>query len=44
MVPLWMIGSALACGNTVLLKPSEKDPSSAVFIAAMIEGTPPQEG
>ena len=33
MVPLWMIGSALACGNTVLLKPSEKDPSSAIFIA-----------
>ncbi|MFF1253984.1 CoA-acylating methylmalonate-semialdehyde dehydrogenase [Pseudarthrobacter sp. NPDC058329] len=33
MVPLWMIGSALACGNTVLLKPSEKDPSPAVFIA-----------
>jgi malonate-semialdehyde dehydrogenase (acetylating)/methylmalonate-semialdehyde dehydrogenase len=35
MVPLWMIGSALACGNTVLLKPSEKDPSSAVFIAEL---------
>ncbi|MBC7724383.1 MAG: CoA-acylating methylmalonate-semialdehyde dehydrogenase [Burkholderiaceae bacterium] len=35
MVPLWMIGSALACGNTVLLKPSEKDPSSAVFIAKL---------
>jgi len=33
MVPLWMIGSALAYGNTVLLKPSEKDPSAAVFIA-----------
>ena len=33
MVPLWMIGSALACGNTVLLKPSEKDPSTALFIA-----------
>jgi len=33
MVPLWMIGSAIACGNTVLLKPSEKDPSSAIFIA-----------
>ncbi|MBG6182989.1 malonate-semialdehyde dehydrogenase (acetylating)/methylmalonate-semialdehyde dehydrogenase [Arthrobacter sp. CAN_A214] len=33
MVPLWMIGSAIACGNTVLLKPSEKDPSCAVFIA-----------
>lgn len=35
MVPLWMIGSALACGNTVLLKPSEKDPSAAVFIAEL---------
>lgn len=35
MVPLWMIGSALACGNTVLLKPSEKDPSAAVFIAGL---------
>ncbi|TYC98864.1 CoA-acylating methylmalonate-semialdehyde dehydrogenase [Arthrobacter echini] len=33
MVPLWMIGSAIACGNTVLLKPSEKDPSSSLFIA-----------
>ena len=33
MVPLWMVGSALACGNTVLLKPSEKDPSAAIFIA-----------
>jgi malonate-semialdehyde dehydrogenase (acetylating) / methylmalonate-semialdehyde dehydrogenase len=43
MVPLWMIGSALACGNTVLLKPSEKDPSAAVFIAeAFAEaGLPP---
>ncbi|MFZ3416685.1 CoA-acylating methylmalonate-semialdehyde dehydrogenase [Arthrobacter sp. 3Tela_A] len=35
MVPLWMIGSALACGNTVLLKPSEKDPSASVFIAEL---------
>ena len=35
MVPLWMIGSALACGNTVLLKPSEKDPSSSLFIAEL---------
>ncbi len=35
MVPLWMIGSAIACGNTVLLKPSEKDPSSSVFIAEL---------
>lgn len=33
MVPLWMISSAIAAGNTVVLKPSERDPSSAVFIA-----------
>ena len=33
MVPLWMITSAIACGNTVVLKPSERDPSAAVFIA-----------
>ena len=33
MVPLWMIASAIACGNTVVLKPSERDPSAALFIA-----------
>ncbi|HWS49581.1 MAG TPA: CoA-acylating methylmalonate-semialdehyde dehydrogenase [Microbacterium sp.] len=33
MVPLWMIASAIACGNTVVLKPSEKDPSAAVWLA-----------
>ncbi|MGO1540004.1 MAG: aldehyde dehydrogenase family protein, partial [Leucobacter sp.] len=33
MVPMWMIASAIACGNTVVLKPSERDPSAAVFIA-----------
>ena len=33
MVPLWMIASAIACGNTVVLKPSEKDPSASVFLA-----------
>ncbi|MEO6826922.1 MAG: CoA-acylating methylmalonate-semialdehyde dehydrogenase [Microbacteriaceae bacterium] len=33
MVPLWMIASAIACGNTVILKPSEKDPSASVLIA-----------
>ena len=33
MVPLWMMGSALACGNIVLLKPSEKDPSTAICFA-----------
>ncbi|GAB2552770.1 CoA-acylating methylmalonate-semialdehyde dehydrogenase [Leucobacter ruminantium] len=33
MVPLWMVCSAIACGNTVVLKPSERDPSASVFIA-----------
>jgi len=33
MVPLWMIPNAIACGNTFILKPSEKDPSAALLIA-----------
>ncbi len=33
VVPLWMIASAIACGNTVVLKPSERDPSASVFLA-----------
>ena len=33
MVPLWMIASAIAFGNTVVLKPSERDPSASVFLA-----------
>lgn len=32
MVPLWMIPMALACGNTFVLKPSERDPSSANLV------------
>jgi malonate-semialdehyde dehydrogenase (acetylating) / methylmalonate-semialdehyde dehydrogenase len=35
MVPLWMVASAIACGNTVVLKPSEKDPSASVFLAGL---------
>lgn len=35
MVPLWMIPSALACGNTFVLKPSERDPSAALYIAQL---------
>ncbi|NOX83680.1 MAG: CoA-acylating methylmalonate-semialdehyde dehydrogenase [Alphaproteobacteria bacterium] len=35
MVPLWMIPMALACGNTFILKPSEKNPSSANLIHNM---------
>ncbi|MFV0252646.1 MAG: CoA-acylating methylmalonate-semialdehyde dehydrogenase [Beutenbergiaceae bacterium] len=37
MVPLWMMASAIACGNTVVLKPSEKDPSASVFLAKLFE-------
>jgi malonate-semialdehyde dehydrogenase (acetylating)/methylmalonate-semialdehyde dehydrogenase len=35
MVPLWMVTSAIVCGNTVVLKPSEKDPSVANFLAEL---------
>jgi malonate-semialdehyde dehydrogenase (acetylating)/methylmalonate-semialdehyde dehydrogenase len=37
MVPLWMTASAIACGNTVVLKPSEKDPSASLFLARLFE-------
>ncbi|MBV9951900.1 MAG: CoA-acylating methylmalonate-semialdehyde dehydrogenase [Acidimicrobiia bacterium] len=36
MVPLWMFPNALACGNTFVLKPSEKDPSAALFLAELL--------
>ena len=35
MVPLWMLPVALACGNTFILKPSEKDPSPAILMAEL---------
>ncbi|HSO31102.1 MAG TPA: CoA-acylating methylmalonate-semialdehyde dehydrogenase [Labilithrix sp.] len=43
MVPLWMWPMAVACGNTFVLKPSERDPSSALLIAqlALEAGLPP---
>jgi len=37
MVPLWMFPVALACGNTFLLKPSEKDPSMGVEMAKLLQ-------
>ncbi len=38
MVPMWMFANAIACGNTFILKPSEKDPSaSACFIADLLQ-------
>ncbi|MEU7855914.1 CoA-acylating methylmalonate-semialdehyde dehydrogenase [Nonomuraea sp. NPDC049141] len=35
MVPLWFVPIAIACGNAVILKPSEKDPSAAVAMARL---------
>jgi malonate-semialdehyde dehydrogenase (acetylating)/methylmalonate-semialdehyde dehydrogenase len=36
MVPMWMFPVAIACGNTFLLKPSEKDPSASLLIAELL--------
>src|SRR3954469_20938189 len=33
MVPLWMASNAIACGNSFILKPSEKDPSASLWLA-----------
>jgi malonate-semialdehyde dehydrogenase (acetylating)/methylmalonate-semialdehyde dehydrogenase len=43
MVPMWMWAPALACGNTFILKPSEKDPSASVLTAELLAevGVPP---
>lgn len=35
MVPMWMHPVAIACGNTFVLKPSERDPSASILIAEM---------
>ncbi len=35
MVPLWMCTTAIACGNAFILKPSEKDPSAAGYLALL---------
>jgi malonate-semialdehyde dehydrogenase (acetylating)/methylmalonate-semialdehyde dehydrogenase len=36
MVPMWMFPIALACGNTFVLKPSEKDPSASLLLAELL--------
>jgi malonate-semialdehyde dehydrogenase (acetylating)/methylmalonate-semialdehyde dehydrogenase len=43
MIPLWMLTPAIACGNTFILKPSERDPSVPVRLAeiALEAGLPP---
>ncbi len=37
MVPMWMFANAIACGNTFILKPSEKDPSASLFLADLLK-------
>src|SRR5829696_2012869 len=37
MVPMWMWGPALACGNAFILKPSEKDPSASLRVAELLK-------
>ena len=43
MVPLWMFPLSIACGNTFVLKPSDKTPSTALFMAELLAeaGAPP---
>jgi malonate-semialdehyde dehydrogenase (acetylating)/methylmalonate-semialdehyde dehydrogenase len=43
MVPMWMYPIAIACGNTFVLKPSERDPSCSTFCAQLLAdaGLPP---
>ncbi|WP_116472651.1 CoA-acylating methylmalonate-semialdehyde dehydrogenase [Zobellella maritima] len=37
MVPMWMFPVAIACGNTFVMKPSEKDPSASLRLAALLQ-------
>jgi acyl-CoA reductase-like NAD-dependent aldehyde dehydrogenase len=37
MIPLWMFPVATACGNTYVLKPSEKDPGAAIMLAKLAQ-------
>ncbi len=37
MVPMWMFPMAIACGNTFVLKPSEKDPSCSIRLAELFQ-------
>ncbi|CAG2166284.1 unnamed protein product [Oppiella nova] len=43
MIPLWMFPMALVCGNTFVMKPSERDPGAAMILMEMLEeaGIPP---
>jgi malonate-semialdehyde dehydrogenase (acetylating)/methylmalonate-semialdehyde dehydrogenase len=37
MVPMWMFANAIACGNTFVLKPSERDPSASLLLAELLK-------
>jgi len=37
MVPMWMFPMAIACGNTFVLKPSERDPSASLMLAELLK-------
>ncbi|MEP1230713.1 MAG: aldehyde dehydrogenase family protein, partial [Litorimonas sp.] len=43
MVPMWMFPISIACGNSFILKPSERDPSGPIALAALLSeaGAPP---
>ena len=44
MVPMWMFPVALVCGNTFILKPSEKDPSASIMMAELFKEAGLPEG
>ena len=44
MVPMWMFPLAVACGNTFILKPSERDPSAPLFLAELLREAGAPEG
>ena len=44
MIPMWMFGVAIACGNAFILKPSEKDPSVPVRLAQLMMEAGAPEG
>jgi malonate-semialdehyde dehydrogenase (acetylating) / methylmalonate-semialdehyde dehydrogenase len=44
MIPMWMFGVAIACGNTFILKPSEKDPSVPLKLAELLMEAGAPEG
>ena len=37
MIPMWKLAPALACGNAFILKPSERDPSVPMMLAALLK-------